>query len=187
LALWEQSGASAEEIIHAAEATEWREPLLRGWTHAAARQRSSHWAEPLLRRLLQSDDDAEDARALFAALEPASRERVLTDAFRDASVSYARGLRMLESCTHAWSERFSRAVLAALKSYFGQPDAYSEHALRNTVKQHVTRRLSPSLAAEAEKGWSQSSAHWHKGDEDMASALAATLAFRHAMLEELKR
>ena len=189
LSAWEACGAEPAEIISAALGTDWREPLLRGWTNAALRQRLAAWVEPLLRTVLESGDqsDSEAAQQLVSSLGADDRERVLAFIFGESAMSLSRSMTLLECCTHAWSERFSRAALAAMRNYFGTPEAYAAHALRNTVKQSIARYLSPSLATEAETGWNRTDEHWHRGDEEMVSTLAATLSFRRAMREELSQ
>lgn len=189
LQTWEVCGARPSDIISAALETDWREPLGRGWTVAAARQRSAAWGEPLLRALLEAGDEADRAtfQQLLSAFDPGTRERVLIGILREPSIPLSRSVPLLEYCSHAWSEQFSRAALSAMRSYFGTPAAYAAHALRNTVKQTLARYFSPAVATEAETGWSRTQDHWHQGDEEMVSTLTATLAFRRAMQEELSQ
>jgi hypothetical protein len=189
LTQWNPAGFGPDDIVEAANATQWSEPLLRGWAAAAVRQRDPAWAEPLLKVSLGAEDDADclDAAALIEILGADARERVLRDPLKGDARHRRRGLLLLEHCTHAWSVAFSQTVLAALQAHFGTGVSYHEHDLRLAVKQHIARRMSPSLAAEAEQGWDRASKDWHKGDEEMATTLAATLAFRRAMLEELSR
>ncbi|MDX2200999.1 MAG: DUF5691 domain-containing protein [Phycisphaerae bacterium] len=189
LATWEACGAPPAEIIAKAAKSEWREPLLIGWARAAARQRSTPWAEPVLRARLASGDDIdpEEPRQLVQALDPAGRERVLTSMFRDTTIAHSRSLPLLDCCEHGWSPAFSHAALSAMRSYFGTSEAYAAHALRSSFKQRIARYLSPSVAVEIESGWNRTNANWHKGDEELVTALASTLAFRQAMQEELSR
>lgn len=186
---WDASGASPDELIAAACETEWQAVLVRGWAAAAGRQRSAAWAGPSLRLLLQAaeEPDRDEVRRLVWALDPAERERIVAALLREPEFRSSQAVRLLEACPHAWSESFSRAALTALKGYFGTLESYGEHALRTAVSQRLTRYFSPAVADEVEGGWNRSDAAWHKGDEEMASALAATLAFRRDMQEELSR
>ncbi len=189
LAAWEACGAPPAKMIAAAAESAWREPLLSGWAKAAARQKSTPWAEPILRTRLASGDDldSEECRQLVQALDPSDRERVLTGIFKDSSIAFAHSVPLLDCCEHGWSPAFSHAALGAMRSYFGTSEAYAAHALRSSFKQRIARYLSPSVAVELESGWNRTNANWHKGDEELVSALAATLAFRQAMQEELSR
>lgn len=189
LAAWERCGAPPAEIIAVSAESEWREPLLRGWAGAAARHKSTPWAEGVLRARLESGDDfdAEEAQQLVQALDPTGRERILTGVLREPKIALSRSVPLLECCHHAWSQAFSRAALSAMRNYFGTREAYAAHALRSSFKQRIAQCLSPSVAAEVETGWNRTDANWHNGDEELVSALAATLAFRRAMQEELSR
>ncbi len=189
LTAWEACGAPPAEIIAVAAESEWREPLLHGWARAAARQNSTPWAEPVLRTRLESSDDfdPEEAQQLVQALDPTGRERILAGVLREPRIALSRSMPLLECCDHSWSTAFSRAALSAMRNYFGTREAYGAHALRTAFKQRITRYLSPSVAAEVETGWNRTDANWHKGDDELVSALAATLAFRRSMQEELSR
>ena len=187
LAAWTECGAKAEEIIAVSTATDWRAPLSAGWTEAAARQRSAEWAAPLLRMRLKSEEDSDSDQTvhLVQGLEPAERERIMSDLLSNAEIPLARSVPLLEGCDHAWGPIFSRAALTAMRGYFGTQEAYGAHALRSAFKQRSARCFSPAIANEVETGWNRTDPYWHKGDEDLVAALAGTLAFRRAMQEEL--
>ncbi len=189
LTTWTQGGARPAEIIAACERGEWREPLIAGWTLAAARQGSGEWAGPLLQIGLAAREEMDRALVgrLVLGLNPPERERIVSDLLQSAAVPHARSLPLLESCRHAWSEAFSRTALAAMGKFFGTAEAYGAHALRAALEQSAGRCLSPVVAGELDTGWQRTSAHWHRGDDDLVSALAATLTFRCAMHEELRR
>lgn len=188
LAHWEASGAAPAEILAAAADSDWQEPLLRGWTRAAARQGAAGWAEPILRRCLaaEKDADAEDAEPIVRQLAPADRERVLTSALGDRKVATVRSLALLSACAHDWTLEFSRVVLAALRKFFGTEAASEAPELRAVVRQRVARSISPALADGVESGWRTESKYWQWTDSEMVSALAATLAFRREMHEEMR-
>ena len=188
LAIWEASKFPPAEIIEAAAADDWREPLLRGWTSAAARFGSVDWAEPLLRIHLDANDkhDGEAARSLVEALAPGERERILTPLLDARGPKLAVRLSLLEFCKHPWSESFSRAALRAMKRCFGAVGYDLSHGLHSSIKQHAARHLAPCVVDEIDSGWKRDSELWAKFDEDMVCALATTLAFRGAMQEELR-
>lgn len=98
LATW----GDAQAALAAARAGEWAELLVGAWAVAAARQRDATWAESILHVTPDLPD-------LLAILPPA-RAEALT-----ARVLSGETLPWLAHLAHAWSEPFSRAVVAALQ------------------------------------------------------------------------
>ncbi|HRX84376.1 MAG TPA: DUF5691 domain-containing protein, partial [Phycisphaerae bacterium] len=188
-ALAEDTGAKPEQFVRCARDSDFKEALLGGWSVAAARQGAGDWAAALLKYALEVPDAFEDERlaGLAACLDERAREaellKLLAHKRADASGLTLGGV--LGALRHPWSEAFSRAVLKLLQRHFGTAPAQYDHALRKTVAQEVSRYMAPVLADDAANGWPRESANWHKGDDEMVNALAATLALRRAMHKEL--
>lgn len=189
--LAQDAQADAAKLVAEGRDTEFAEALLRGWSLAAVRQRDAAWAAALLAASGAAPDafDEDCAAELCASLEPSARESLIVELLgkKGQRLDAASVKGALRGAAHAWSLPFSRAVLAALRGYFATEGARYDHPLRKFVAERVSRHMAPQLAAESAEGWPNGQARWHKGDDDMVHTLAATLAFRQIMHEELRR
>lgn len=176
------------DLVALAKASEWKEALLRGWCGAAIRQRSGVWAQPILTAYVSDPDIFKgiDIERLAACLDPATRESMALDQLRRKpdNLSQHPVIAILKGCDHAWSKELSVALLAAIKRYFGTQQAMYDHAFRKLVTQTFSRHMSVDICGDVPAGWNREDSAWHKGDEEMVAALAATLEFRRAMQEE---
>ena len=94
-------GMSAEDLVEAAAQSEDQRLILRAWGNAALRHADARWA----RLLILGSSIPENIRKLFELLAPADKEAI-------AVISEAWTALFFDSCNHAWSLAFTRAVAA---------------------------------------------------------------------------
>ena len=176
-------------LIRLAADGEWRQPVLDGWSMAAARFRDPAWAAALL------SGDAPDLRAqrlaptraaLLAALPVEARERLVAGALRDRPFDADVAELLLDS-THHWSEAFARVALDWLRRRAGRAGSAGdpgEWQLREALLR-LALRVPPSLAAAAAGGWPDD-VH-DRGWARPVERFVSLLTFRHEIAQELDR
>lgn len=177
----ERWGLTPAEILGLLEGHAWREPLLAGWTRAAALFERSDWARALL-ELGESDE------GLWAVLEAPEREALIQARLEAAGRLSGRDdwihLRDLVQLTHAWSGAFSGRVIAAIHALVtakrqGYDDYHGYEILR-----HAARHLDPELQERLETTFApqlQDDSPWRK----LLGETIDTLRLRNEMIRAI--
>ena len=178
--------AEPAALVRLAAEGEWAQPLLEGWSTAAARVRDPAWAAALLASRapeLQAPRLAPTRLALLAALPAEARERLVAAALRDRPVD-ADVVELVLGSTHDWSGPFARVVLDWLRRRAGQAGGAGDWQLREALPR-LALRVPPSLAAAAAGGWppDEHDRGWARPVERFLSLLT----FRHEIAQELAR
>jgi uncharacterized protein DUF5691 len=132
LAIW----GPPDRAVAAVRRGDWAELLVGAFAVAAARQRDAAWAEAVLRATPDLPD-------LYDVLPPARREALAVELGVLDAVRHLR---------HAWSERFSRAVVAALR---GGGTVADLRAAERHVHPAVLAELATSPLVEARRALNQ--------------------------------
>ena len=178
--------AEPAALIRLAADGEWAQPVLEGWSTAAARFGDPAWSAALLA------SDAPDLRAprlaptraaLLAALPAAARERLVAGALRERPYD-ADVVPLVLDAAHDWSEPFARVVLDWLRRRAGRAGDPGEWQLREALPR-LALRVPPSLATVAAAGWPDDAPD--RGWARPVERFLALLAFRHEIAQELAR
>lgn len=183
---WSETwGRTAEEIIHAAVESEWRDTLLHAWITATTTFKDVRWAEAMLAR---GPINAErfDSSDLLYVLPPERREAIVLQSTRSRKNPIATKEltpRMLWRLRTPWSAEVSRAVLLAVREYLAATSQQGDWEMRGSVI-YLARAISPDLLNDAITilGGSDQSRSFYS---DALDKFAATVQFRRDMLEAL--
>jgi hypothetical protein len=111
-----QFDATPEQLLDAARATDWSDPLIEGWTTAVERQRDSAWAAMLLERLAKSLAPNQKL-SLVRALSPEAVMQLL----RGAASHQWPIVEMLEQLPAPWPLDFGADWLHCLQRAAARP------------------------------------------------------------------
>jgi hypothetical protein len=198
LIIWTNTWAAKPDVlIGAAGRSDFQDLLIQGWAIAAVRQRNAQWALELLKcgYFLQQEDKAivgdraELLKGLLGCLDAAASELLLTEMLKSKPFplhTHPAGA-LLGALPGPWSAPLSRLVLAALREHYARHSDGYDYELRRVVGREWAARLDPAMAEEASQGWPTRAATWTQGNDDMIGTLVATLRFRRAYLEDLKK
>jgi len=92
----------------------------------------------------------------------------------------------LLSSERAFDAALSRRILVALRARARRGMPAIESQLQSAFRGTLARRLHPSVHEDALRDWPMDAEGWTHRDTALVETLAATLAFRCEMLEELK-
>lgn len=174
--LWSwQWGKTPAELLEIAEAGDWQEVLLEGWSAAALRHADPEWAEALLRQNPRRAD-------LLQAL-PTSRRQPFLLAYIQAHPG--EGLELLFQHHAPWGPELTRLCLKHLRGYYARSTdaAWQFPALANI--RASGRWMDPTLLTETAsslKNKADPGSTW----ENSVEILLQTLEIRLRMMEELK-
>jgi hypothetical protein len=171
LAAWADLGPPADLLGW--PAGEWRDVLLAGWREAALRQRDPAWVTALL----GAGAADRDLPALVGALPADRRAAAAVGVLRRSPPPNAWLLAtVLDACPGPWPDELAGAVLARLVPGTRPRDARDVLTL-------LGHRLPPDRAAAVrDRAAAARGTDWGPA----LDAVADTLAFRHALLEELR-
>lgn len=156
LDLWQ---AAPPELIKAAVAGDWAEPLMRGWLGATVAQKHLVWAEALLQAGLRDPE-------LFALMPAQRQEEILLHTMQDDW--------LLQLPQAAYSKRLSAAIVTYLQN---KPLRDYDWSLSNLLGE-VARRLPPETPIE--QGWSAETLSRNSVEKFISS-----VKFRRAMHQEM--
>ncbi|HHX40560.1 MAG TPA: hypothetical protein GX715_11400 [Armatimonadetes bacterium] len=146
-ATWcEMWGTPPQVLIEAARETEHHRELLEGWARAAVRHGDPEWAEALLSASIPSLPEGVAAE-LVDPLPPERREAALLPHIQ-ADGDRLRLVPLLMRCRHAWSETFTRAVLALMREHTQRAGHLFDWRIHSALKQFA-HYAAPTLADEA--------------------------------------
>ncbi|HZR44762.1 MAG TPA: DUF5691 domain-containing protein [Ktedonobacteraceae bacterium] len=111
---WEKRfAATPEQLIAAAQDSEYKHEMLEGWSEAALLHNQPHWIAPLVERLFREPAPQNVVLQLVAYLPQQEAEnKVLQIAFDDSYWFQA-----LAQLPRPWSKEFGEACLQALRNY----------------------------------------------------------------------
>ncbi len=156
LDLWR---ATPQELVKAAVAGDWAEPMMRGWLSASVAQKHLVWAEALLQAGVRDPE-------LFAILPAQRQEEILMQTMQDDWI-----LRLDKA---AYSRRLSAAIVSHLQKKTLRDFDWS---LSNLLAE-VARRLPPNTPVE--EGWSAETLARNPVEKFISS-----VKFRQAMHQEI--
>jgi hypothetical protein len=187
-----QSGQTPADLIRLARQSEWSEPLLIGWRHAAIAHRNGEWAEALLRWWFSEDDKKgmERVEPLTAApaLTPAQWESLVLDLLRNYSLPLYEAhpaMPLLQNSKTAWSPALARAVIKSIRARIkiGEANTPIAWTVRALLKPAAVR-VPPELLDEFSKDWPAASPWWPAFEQQVDEFLA-TVQFRGGLLAEI--
>ncbi len=193
-----------EEIVGAADKTEWSSLLRRGWELAVRRWPDADWLLALLYggpgQTVQTDlyRRQQALQPALAEIPAAGLDRLILEQLipkanlfgKDAPVplhDQHPALPLLQSHTKPWSAELSRAVIASLRQRIVQGMKENQtawHSLR--LLPVFACRVPPALSQEMAAGWpylSEVQRHW----EAPIHEFVTTLQFRHDLLHEISK
>ena len=138
--------APPQVLIEAARETEHHRELLEGWARAAVRHGDPEWAEALLSASIPSLPEGVAAE-LVDPLPPERREAALLPHIQ-ADGDRLRLVPLLMRCRHAWSETFTRAVLALMREHTQRAGHLFDWRIHSALKEFA-HYAAPTLADEA--------------------------------------
>ncbi|MBI2571064.1 MAG: hypothetical protein HYV63_29005 [Candidatus Schekmanbacteria bacterium] len=173
-----------ERLLDAADRSEWKEVLMRGWAEAAARFRSPGWAEAMLLRADALQDGA--ARApLLEALPPAQQQAVLLELMPDAhrtAAEHQGWVALLRACERDWSSTFAEKVVAHSLGILDSRYGFHLEPALSLCSLTVPPSLYPTVAAQLGEG-SDDAWGWRSRAVEKFLVL---LRFRWDMLQALE-
>ncbi|MCU1350517.1 MAG: hypothetical protein JWO56_3547, partial [Acidobacteria bacterium] len=174
-------GATPEQLFDAARATDWSEPLLQGWTAAAARQRDAEWARTLLARAARSLPSGEKL-ALVQALPPAE----VMEHVRAADASEWPIAAMLALIPTPWPVGFAREWLARLQRTTSSRGNDSQTYALSATTDLTARAIPLSLHDAATSDWTFADQGWRGDWERRVEKLIRIVRLRKLIAEETR-
>jgi len=178
------------QIVEALLHTDFADALSLGLSLAAARQENPAFCRVLLGKIVDFPVERLDAHAevfpeLLGALSDEAYRSLGERVAAEHALSPALPLFLLSS-ERPFDPPLSRRVLAALRLRARRGMPAIEWQLQSAFRGTLARRLHPSVHEEAQQDWPMDAEGWTYRDTTLVETLAATLAFRCEMLEELK-
>jgi hypothetical protein len=172
----EKWNTTPSELLDPIRKSEWKVPVMEGWTQAAMRYKNAEWAEALVIARL-SDKPRSDQRMIMDIIPPDRREKLV-----QANLPSDFGLALLYQCTHRWSAGFSRAVLDVFVTRIIKSSSWDRWQMM-TVCEAFGRFMHPSIFPGAHSRLSHINNDflWAAG----ISKFLDLLEFRHNMLEAM--
>ncbi|HOM72131.1 MAG TPA: DUF5691 domain-containing protein, partial [Armatimonadota bacterium] len=172
----EKWNTTPSELLDSIRKSEWKVPVMEGWTQAAMRYKNAEWAEALVIVRL-SDKPRSDQRMIMDIIPPDRREKLV-----QANLPSDFGLALLYQCTHRWSAGFSRAVLDVFVTRIIKSSSWDRWQMM-TVCEAFGRFMHPSIFPGAHSRLSHINNDflWAAG----ISKFLDLLEFRHNMLEAM--
>ncbi len=184
LAFWTAGGAQVEQLLAAAQASDWHELLLRGWVQAYERQHTPGWAAPLIAACIDADiqtnvslmDDTlagdQIEQMIFSMLK---RHPKPLDAKHPVFI-------LLMSYKRPWSAALCRAIFERLYQQLSRKNQL-DWSLQSSLRGVFARRANLTVAAE----WIPKLLAASEQDTTRAAidTFANLLQFRSDMLKEI--
>jgi hypothetical protein len=193
LTTWtELRDADPAKLLEFAVNSEWSEPLLLGWTMAAARQQDVAWSDAILRRAVV-DGDVKTTAALeshladlIQALPSTACESLLADALKSVrtALTESPAWAALLTCSHAWSEPLTRSVFTALGHHLMSLKNSWDPRLKREHAATIAAHAASATAEAATRDWPAQAQEWSGSVRKWADDLLGFLQLRREYLKE---
>lgn len=184
LSFWTASGASVDQLIAAAKASDWHELLLQGWAQACERQRASDWVGPLITACLDAGIQTNLASMSDVVAEDQMEQMILSLLKRHSKQFGSKhpAFTLLTSYGRPWSAALSRAVLERISKEL-KDNKHLDWSLQSSIRGAFARWIDPLVAHE----WIPRLIAVNEHDQARAAidSLASLLQFRSDMLKEI--
>jgi len=195
LSWWEAKGVDAGTWVTLALSSEWRLPLILGWTHATKLQSRGAWAIALIEQVClqttgQKDDLSDYWRAErlgeLVSLLPADQLLKLVDTHlpRQPQKQYPyRLVELLRACPGPWDVDLSRRVLGFLRQAVQHKEVVYDNTLRSFIDHVAATRIAIELGDTVSEGWPTDAKHWSANFEELIDRFVNTVRLRQKMHE----